>query len=168
VTRRALLVLAVCTTIAAVSSTSEAASKRKTDFPCPGCVTELPDPIDAQTKAPLIVVLHGDGQGPTAVAHLFAKEASARGMVLFVPKCPKADGCADAKWWSWNHDPSWFDAPLAAIDAVQPLDHDRFWLVGWSGGGSYIGRVAPALAGRFAAVNVDGGGMMPDAPSCPT
>ena len=148
-------------------STTARAAKRRTEFPCAGCITDLPDPPVATTKAPVLVLLHGDGQGPLAVAPLFAKEAAARGFVLFVPKCPKADGCKDARWWAWGKDPVWFDAQLDAIDAVQPIDRERVWLVGWSGGGSYIGDVAPALFGRFAAVVILGGGMPPAVPTCP-
>ena len=155
-------------TVMTYAATSEAASPRRTDFPCPGCVTDLPAPLDTQKKTPLLVLLHGDGQGPLSVAPLFAKEAAARGWALFVPKCPKAEGCNDARWWSWGKDPAWFDAQIAAIDAVLPLDHDRLWLAGWSGGSSYIGWVAPALAGRFAAVSVNGGGMPPSVSTCPT
>ena len=161
-TLTALVMVALTTTV----STTARAAKRRTEFPCAACITDLPDPPVA-TKAPVLVLLHGDGQGPLAVAPLFAKEAAARGLVLFVPKCPKADGCKDARWWAWGKDPGWFDAQLDAIDAVQPIDRERLWLVGWSGGGSYIGEVAPALFGRFAAVVIVGGGMPPSVQTCP-
>jgi poly(3-hydroxybutyrate) depolymerase len=141
---------------------------KKTDFPCAGCITALPDATPSTTPAPLLVVLHGDGGAPASMLAVWEKAALARGVVVFAPKCPVDDGCTGGSWWQWGKDPSWFDAKIAAIAAVQPIDRARVWAAGWSGGASWIGWRAPDLVGRFAAVSIDGGGMMPHTKTCPT
>jgi poly(3-hydroxybutyrate) depolymerase len=137
---------------------------KKPDFPCKGCITALPDATS--TTAPLLVVLHGDGGAPKSMLGVWEKPALARGIIVFAPKCPVDDGCTNASWWQWGKDPSWLDAQIDAIDKVRPIDRARVWGAGWSGGASWFGWRAPDLVGRFAAVSIDGGGMMPHTTTC--
>lgn len=145
------------------SPPSARASLRKADFPCAGCITAFPDETDAG-RAPLLVVLHGDGGKASSILTVWEKAAVARGIVVFAPQCPIDDGCPKASWWQWGKDPAWFDPKIDAIDAQRPLDRQRLWIAGWSGGASYLGYRAPDLVGRFSAVSFDGGGMPPRSP----
>jgi predicted esterase len=48
------------------------------------------------------------------------------------------------------------------------VDRDRVYLVGWSGGATYIGMNASAWPNEFAAIVIHGGGQPPDDDDCPS
>ena len=161
---KSLFFLSLSLSLAVVSTRSIAhVATRKTDFPCAGCVTSFPDSPDAGAS-PLLVVLHGDGSTAKSILGPWEAAATKRGIVVFAPKCPVDDGCPNASWWQWGKDPAWFDGNVAKISAVRAIDPKRTWAAGWSGGASYLGYRAPDLVGRFAAIGIDGGGMVPRDP----
>lgn len=135
------------------------AAPRK-DFPCKGCLLEA-----RTTKSPLLIVLHGDGQNAAAMAPAWTKPAAAHKVSLLLAECPKDLGCKDS-FWKWNGDPKWLDGLADAVSKDYPVDADRVWLAGWSGGGTYLGLRAFDLSNRFAAMTIDGGGMAPST-ACP-
>jgi hypothetical protein len=97
---------------------------------------------------------------------LWAPASEARGWALFAPSCPRSDGCETNSWWYWNHDLSWLEGQIHALGERRRLDPTRFWIVGWSGGASYIGRRTQEFQTVFAALVFHGGGIPPDLPGC--
>lgn len=136
-----------------VPATASAAPRK--DFPCKGCLFE-----GRPSKSPLLIVLHGDGQSPDAMAPAWSKPAAARNVALLLLQCPRDLGCKDS-FWKWNGDPKWLDGLADAVIKEYPIDRDRVWLAGWSGGASYLGLHAFELSNRFAAIAIHGGGMAP-------
>lgn len=115
---------------------------------------------------PLVVVLHGDREHASAAAARWHAAAKKRGWALLALECPKTEGCKDS-WWKWDGDPSWIGEQIDAIGKTRAIDRAHVYLVGWSGGGSYIGYRAQAWSARFAALVVHGGGMAPASADCP-
>ncbi|HSN24794.1 MAG TPA: PHB depolymerase family esterase [Kofleriaceae bacterium] len=111
----------------------------------------------ASAPKPLVVVLHGDREHARDAAARWRTAVDAHGWVLLALDVPAGDS-----WWRWNGDPQW------VIDHANAIAHDpaRTYLVGWSGGATYIGMHASAWRGTFAAVVLHGGGMAPDDATC--
>ncbi|HUJ63678.1 MAG TPA: PHB depolymerase family esterase [Kofleriaceae bacterium] len=131
--------------------------------PCARCVVALPagdDPV------PLVVVLHGDREHAPAAAARWRARVARRGWALLALECPHDLGCGDS-FWKWDGDPAWVVAQVAAIARQRAIDPARIYLVGWSGGASYIGWRAQAWPATFAAVVFHGGGMAPGDDACP-
>jgi MYXO-CTERM domain-containing protein len=145
---------------------SAAEPVRRADFPCPGCITVMPSDASSARPVPLLVVLHGDEGSPTAALAPWLRPARDKGVALLAVRCPRAKGCARS-WWQWNGDPEWLDAQAAALAEAYPVDRDRQYLSGWSGGASYLARASARLSTRWAAVSLAGGGMPPDDGACP-
>jgi poly(3-hydroxybutyrate) depolymerase len=144
-----------------------AGEARRKDYPCKGCLFDPPSATGS--KAPLLVVLHGDGDLAANAASPWEKAARTRGIALFSPQCPTTEGCKGS-FWKWDGEPKWLDDQVKTIEGVHAIDPERIWLVGWSGGASYLGWRAAELGGRYAAVAYTGGGMPPSSkttcPSC--
>jgi poly(3-hydroxybutyrate) depolymerase len=125
-------------------------------------VFEAPAGKDA---VPLVVVLHGDREHAGAAAARWHAAVKRHGWALLALECPKAEGCKDS-WWKWDGDPSWIGDQIDAVGKTRAIDREHVYLVGWSGGGSYIGYRAQAWSTRFAALVVHGGGMPPASADC--
>jgi poly(3-hydroxybutyrate) depolymerase len=131
--------------------------------PCDGCTLDVP--ANARDAVPLVVVLHGDREHARDAAARWRAAVARRGWALLALECPRALGCK-ASFWQWNGEPSWVVEQVDAVAAARKIDRARVYLVGWSGGASYIGRRAPAWSVRFAAIVIHGGGMAPDDDDC--
>jgi len=107
----------------------------------------------ASTPRPLVVVLHGDREHGREAAARWRSAVDAHGWTLLALDVPTGNS-----WWRWNGDPQW------VIDRANQVPHSEAYLVGWSGGATYIGMHAPAWHGTFAAVVLHGGGMAPPDP----
>ncbi len=130
------------------------------DGPCAGCRAVFPA---GSEPAPLLVILHGDsGHGPADLLAAWERHAASRDVALLALQCPRDLGCKGS-WWQWNGDPSWVAAQVDALAKRRPLDRERTWLAGWSGGASYMGLRATALERAFAALVYHGGGIPPRA-----
>ncbi len=112
-------------------------------------------PASAAEPAPLLLALHGVG-GPAATpeatleASRLDAAAEEHGFVLALPA--GEDG-------TWDDEPGSPDVAFAGavIDAAgeeHPLDPDRVYVTGWSGGGFMAHRLACDAADRVAAVAV--------------
>lgn len=131
--------------------------------PCKGCTLDVPRTTD---PVPLIVVLHGDRERAAAAAAPWRATTTKRGWALLSLQCPTALGCKDS-WWQWNGDPSWVRDQVAAVAKTRAIDPARIYLVGWSGGASYMGIRITEWTDTFAAIVIHGGGVAPDASDCP-
>ena len=139
---------------------------RRADFPCPGCIAVIPAEATKSAPVPLLVVLHGDEGSPTVALGPWLRPAREKGMALLAVRCPVAKGCARS-YWQWNGDPEFLDAQAEAMASEYPIDRDRQYLSGWSGGASYLARASARLSSRWAAISLAGGGMPPDDGACP-
>jgi poly(3-hydroxybutyrate) depolymerase len=113
-----------------------------------------------------LVLLHGDGESAAAVFDAWSSAAEARGIAVFAPSCPREEGCTSQSWWRWNGSPSWLTGQIDVFAKRRPFDADRIWIVGWSGGASYIGYRSQELERTFAAMVFQGGGMPPASEAC--
>jgi poly(3-hydroxybutyrate) depolymerase len=132
------------------------------DTPCPGCLASVPEGSD---PVPLIVALHGDGEGAAPVHDAWEKLAAPRRVAVLAIACPKQLGC-EGSFWRWNGAPTWIDAQVTKLAERRPIARDRLWLVAWSGGASYVGYRTQELERTFAAIVIHGGGIPPAESSC--
>lgn len=135
--------------------------------PCAGCTLEVHG--DPAAPMPLLVVLHGDREAASTAAGRWRAAARQRKWALLSLQCPADAQCTARSWWQWNGDPQWVRDRIAEVAAQVPIDRERTYLAGWSGGATYLGLRAPAWHDTFAAVVIHGGGMAPreDPPACP-
>jgi poly(3-hydroxybutyrate) depolymerase len=127
--------------------------------PCTGCRLAMPEGDD---KAPLIVALHGDHQPVATIHDAWTRLALKKGFGVLTLQCPRALGCKGS-FWQWDGDPSWVTEQVAKVERA---DRDRLFLVGWSGGATYIGWHAQVLERSFAAIVIHGGGAPPSDSAC--
>lgn len=133
------------------------------DFACPGCIVEAPENIEA--PAALVVALHGDEGSPAKVVSVWAPVARELGFALFVPRCPRSEGC-QGSWWRWDGSPKWLLERMDEIGRRFPVDERRRYLTGWSGGASYASLHVAELSGAFAAFSLAGGGIASESLAC--
>ncbi|TKC95772.1 hypothetical protein [Polyangium fumosum] len=170
-TKARALAVATFALAALAGGAAEANPRRRVGYPCPGCLFDPPP--EGATKAPLLVVLHGDAPGGKTPlverdASPFVAAAAARGVSLFAPMCPKAEGCRVGSFWQWSEGdpPGWIEAQIDAIGREYAIDADRVWIAGWSGGASFLGWNWARLGARYAAVVFVGGGIPPRESAC--
>lgn len=134
--------------------------------PCAGCTLDVYG--DRAAPMPLLVVLHGDRERASTAASRWRAAARQRRWALLSLQCPAGEQC-QASWWQWNGDPRWVSDRVAEVAAQVPIDRERTYVAGWSGGATYLGLRAAAWHATFAAVVLHGGGMEPreEAPACP-
>ena len=130
---------------------------------CKGCVASAPK---GEEKVPLLVVLHGDwGGGPKLMHDTWVRFTKSRNVALLALMCPKDDGCPGS-WWKWNGDPKWIEKQIDAFAEDHPIDRDRLWIAGWSGGATYIGMHTQEIERTFAGIVIHGGGYRPSREGC--
>jgi predicted esterase len=121
---------------------------------------------DAGAPRPLLVVLHGDGESAASIEDVWKAAATARGIVLFAPACPRSEGCTSRSWWKWDGSPAWLLRQIDALAQTHPIDRDRMWIAGWSGGGTYVAWNTQEMERTFAALVIVGGGVRPKDSRC--
>jgi poly(3-hydroxybutyrate) depolymerase len=131
--------------------------------PCTGCLASLPAGTEPR---PLLVLLHGDGEGPATMLAAWETAAAARGIVVFAPACPRDEGCTSGSWWKWDGAPTWLLRQVDALAATRPIDRTRAWIAGWSGGATYVAWHTQELERAFAAIVLHGGGVRPRDAAC--
>jgi poly(3-hydroxybutyrate) depolymerase len=136
---------------------------RLVDHPCAGCLVSLPAAPEA---APLLVLLHGDFETAGRIYARWHAWAEERGIAVLAPTCPASEGCKGS-WWQWDGDVGWLERQVDAVGALHAIDRQRVWIVGWSGGASYIGWHTQELERSFAAIVIHGGGLAPAYAACP-
>ncbi|MBV8256348.1 MAG: hypothetical protein JO073_00875 [Actinobacteria bacterium] len=176
--RVALLAVALVAAVAAALPAS-AGVRVVHDWPCAGCIVQVPAGVTKKHPAPLLVALHGDEGVPTLAEEVWAPVAAAKRVILFTPQCPTSLGCqfqngagVTNSWWGWlqyshTYDDAWLGEQVAAIAARYAVDPHRRYLTGWSGGADYLGWYAARHASTFAAAAFVAGGV-PYTQSCPS
>lgn len=129
--------------------------------PCAGCTLDVPR---RHGKLPLLVIMHGDGERANVAADRWRHAARARGWAVLSLQCP----CESESWYQWGGSPAWIRKQADEVARDVSIDPDRTYLVGWSGGATYIGMNAAAWPGEFAAAVFHGGGQPPDDDACPS
>jgi MYXO-CTERM domain-containing protein len=160
---RAMRTMRLAALIVVVPQTAMAQPAKHTSGPCTDCVASLPAGTD---PAPLLVLLHGDGESARSMFDLWEPAASKRGIVVFAPTCPRSEGCTAQSWWKWDGDPSWLERQVDALGALRSIDSARMWIAGWSGGGTYLGWNTQAIEHDYAALVIHGGGVRPASQAC--
>src|SRR5258708_2851907 len=89
--------------------------------PCAGCLASLPPGDD---PAPLLVVLHGDGENASGLFDKWRRWTDPRGIALLSLACPTTEGCRGS-WWRWNGDPAWLDEQIDRLSKRRVLDRQR-------------------------------------------
>ena len=129
---------------------------------CKGCVTYLPA---GEAKVPLVVLLHGDNQDPKTLAAAWLPPLRRRDIAMLAIQCPRELGC-QGSYWRWNGEATYIRALVDKLGTLRAIDENRRWLVGWSGGASYMGYRTQDLEPSFAALVFHGGGMGPAREPC--
>ena len=123
-------------------------------------------PAARDAAVPLVVVLHGDRQSASAAAARWRVAVTKRGWAVLALQCPTELGCKDSVW-KWDGDPRWVAEQVGKVERAVAIDPAHVYLVGWSGGATYIGRHAQAWEAMFAALVIHGGGHEPYDDACP-
>ena len=148
-----------------IVSAAVRADATQSNPPCGGCTLEIPsartDPV------PLVVVLHGDTDNARERATKWRSAVAKRGWALLSLDCPDELGCPDGSWYRWRHDPGWVREQVRDVTARHRIDASRIYLVGWSGGATFIGKHLHAWPRMFAATVIHGGGVPPRSDDCP-
>lgn len=156
--------LAIALLLVAVAPRADAAPRKKIDDVCEGCLATVPEGTE---PAPLLVTLHGDwGHMAPDLHRAWERFAAPRDVALLSLACPSKLGCKNS-WWQWNGDPSWIVQQVDRLAGMRPIDRDRMWIAGWSGGGTYIGMRTQAIERTFAGIVIHGGGIWPSSDDCP-
>jgi polyhydroxybutyrate depolymerase len=170
------LVAALCASFSLVAASARSMAappmEIRKDVPCDGCISAAPS--EAGSPRPLLVALHGDeGGDPRATSRLFEAlrpSCEQAGVMLLALRCPREKGCHTGSFWQWRssaaHDPGWIGAQIDALAARVPVDRERVYAAGYSGGASYLGWYVPTFPARFAAAAHLAGGVAWGTP-CP-
>lgn len=147
------------------ASIVDAEPRRLLNVPCKGCTLSLPKTSNLEQKLPLLVLLHGDEGNPSLVFSRWSHTAKERSYALLALQCPRNLGCTHGSWWRWAGDPLWLSQQVDEVAKITPLDRSKIFLVGWSGGASYMGLVSQQLRG-FTGLSFNGGGIPPVEDTC--
>lgn len=157
--RRVVIVLAVLSVAVRADATHRTP-------PCSGCTLDVAASASAD-PVPLVVVLHGDTDNAHERADRWRDAVLARGWALLSLDCPAELGCKDGSWYRWDRDASWVRDQVSEVVERIAIDTSRIYLVGWSGGATFIGQHLQEWPSMFAAAVIHGGGVPPRAQGCP-
>lgn len=135
------------------------------DAPCGGCTLDVS--TTATDPVPLVVLLHGDTDSARERADKWRAAVARRGWALLSLQCPARLGCPRGSWYRWRHEPGWVREQVRDIVGREPIDTSRIYLVGWSGGATFVGKHLQAWPRTFAAAVIHGGGVAPRSKECP-
>ena len=139
------------------------------DAPCAGCTLDVASAgtsVGAE-PVPLVVVMHGDTDNARERAKKWRAAVERMGWALLSLECPDKLGCPDGSWYKWRHDPGWVREQVREVVARERIDVSRIYLVGWSGGATFIGKHLQEWPRMFAATVIHGGGVAPRGDDCP-
>lgn len=113
-------------------------------------LTIVPDGLDPETPAPLVVALHGSGGRAETFAEVYRDAAAEMGAVLVVPNGLRPAGNGGYNW-TFRDEAEWM--VMHAIEragATHPIDKDRVVLTGFSMGANTTLEVGLKHPGVFA------------------
>jgi predicted esterase len=152
-----------CVAAMLVANVALADAPRHVKGPCSECLASIPE---GDSPAPLLILLHGDGEPAGSMFDAWEPAAAKRGIFVSALACPRSEGCTARSWWKWNGDPAWVKEQVVALAAMRAVDPGRLWIVGWSGGGTYLGWRTQDFERDFAALVIHGGGVRPAVSRC--
>jgi poly(3-hydroxybutyrate) depolymerase len=138
--------------------------------PCERCRVQVPSLRMADNSLPMLVVMHGDREDATRAFNRWRTAAKQARWVLVALDCPRSEGCTNKEhsWWQWGGEPQWTIDRVKELVASLPVDRNRIYLAGWSGGATYLGMRSIHWTDTFAAIVIHGGGQPPwDEKTCP-
>lgn len=119
----------------------------------------LPSGVSATASIPLVVALHGAGQGAIFSRTLLEASAQSRGFALLAP------GARGLTWdvmsYKYSYDVTFIDAALAWTFAQARIDTSRIVLQGFSDGASYAITLAAANGDLFTRAVINSPGYVP-------
>lgn len=158
-----LIAAAAACVLIGIGTKGSAAPRPKLTDVCKGCIASVPP---SNEPAPLLVVLHGDwGHTARELHAAWERFAVPRNVAVLALACPEELGCKQS-WWQWNGASSWITDQVDRLAARHPIDRERLWIAGWSGGATYIGMRTQELERSFKALVFHGGGIWPSNPTC--
>ncbi len=123
----------------------------------------VPSGIAAGSPIPLVVALHGAGQGSVFSRNLLAAQAQARGFALLAPG---ARGLTwDVMTYKYSYDVTFIDTTLAWVFSKLRVDTARIILQGFSDGASYALGLSLANGDLFTRAVVNSPGFIPSSDS---
>ena len=137
-------------------------------------LTVPPQVLSASPRVPLVIVLHGGGNGVNAMDMTgFAEKAIEEG---FIAVFPEGTGRTTLLTWNAGHccgyamtndidDVGFIAALIDALVASQPVDPDRVYVTGMSNGAMMTHRLGIELAERIVAIGPVVGGLFGDEPN---
>jgi poly(3-hydroxybutyrate) depolymerase len=109
-------------------------------------------PRSAQNGAPVLVLLHGSGQPARSILRRWIATADQEGIVLLAPQSLDPDA-----WHLVADGPGLFRDAIESVAAAHPIDRQRVYLFGHSGGAVYALTLAMLESEYFAAAAVHAG-----------
>jgi poly(3-hydroxybutyrate) depolymerase len=126
----------------------------------------VPDASATPERVPLMVVLHGDREDARDSQRRWAAPVARLGWELLALDCPEDLGCKGGSWYRWDGDTEWLRDQVSEVVRTRSIDRSRIFLVGWSGGATYIGKHIQDWPDMFAATVLHGGGVAPVDDAC--
>ena len=112
----------------------------------------VPQSVTADHPAPTIVMFHGSGRNGSTLADPWKELASKEGIILIAP-----DSDNPAEWRAANDPPALVREIVEAVKAKYPVDAQRVYVFGHSGGAIYGLYLCLAQPGYFAAGAIHAG-----------
>lgn len=117
----------------------------------------IPTNSPPEPPAPLLLLLHGTGQGGRALARLWEPLAQQHGFVAIAPEA------RDVQAWHGRHDgPGFLKEAVEAVTSRHRIDPRRLYLFGYSGGAHFGLQMALAESEYFAAAALYAGELRPE------
>jgi poly(3-hydroxybutyrate) depolymerase len=143
------------------ADTASVCSKVPKDTIFHGGVLVLPKGYTGNGTFPLLIMLHGDEGTTKKIALAWSAACRQKGIVLFMPQCPAAEGCKGS-FWKWGGEPTWLFDDIAAVEKKFGTDPAKRFIGGYSGGATYISMWLGRLGSSFKGVVFVSGGIRPD------
>jgi poly(3-hydroxybutyrate) depolymerase len=117
----------------------------------------IPTAPAAQTPLPVVVLLHGSDHVGTEMTDAWRSLATQLGFILVAPNSLHTD-----VWNLQSDPPAFLHAAVDQVAARHPIDRQRIYLFGHSGGANYAVVLAILDSGYFAAVGAHAGALDDD------
>jgi len=117
----------------------------------------VPDKLNTDHPAPLLVLLHGSGRNGASLADKWKDLAKKEGIILVAPDAITTEG-----WRSPVDGPDFLHDLITELLAKYPIDARRIYLFGHSAGASFALYMALYESEYFAAAAIHAGALTPE------